>query len=217
MPLVKDFIKRLFAKIINSEIVYNELDYEFIAKKLNEVKIKNCLAYATIGEGSRFYEQAVVNNRQVNKNKITIGKHTHIRGYLELFRQGGEIDIGDYCFIGENSRIWSVSSIKIGDRVLISHGVNIHDTISHPIDHIKRHDDYKRILGLSNSKPSDFDTKPEPVVIKNDVWIGFNSIILKGVTVGEGAIIAAGSIVTKDVPNYTIVGGNPAKTIGNAY
>jgi galactoside O-acetyltransferase len=53
----------------------------------------------------------------------------------------------------------------------------------------------------------------KPVKIEDKVWIGFNSIILKGVTVGEGAIVGAGSVVTKDVPPYTIVAGNPARII----
>ena len=52
-----------------------------------------------------------------------------------------------------------------------------------------------------------------PISIKNKAWIGFNSIILKGVTIGEGAIVGAGSVVTKDVPPYTIVAGNPARII----
>ena len=54
-----------------------------------------------------------------------------------------------------------------------------------------------------------------PILIKNNVWIGMNVIILKGVTIGEGAIVAAGSVVTKDVPDWTLVGGNPAKIIKN--
>lgn len=53
----------------------------------------------------------------------------------------------------------------------------------------------------------------KPVKINNKAWIGFNSIILKGITIGEGAIVGAGSVVTKDVPPYTIVAGNPAKII----
>jgi galactoside O-acetyltransferase len=53
----------------------------------------------------------------------------------------------------------------------------------------------------------------QPVTIESKAWIGFNVIILKGVTIGEGAIVGAGSVVTKDVPPYTIVGGNPARVI----
>jgi acetyltransferase-like isoleucine patch superfamily enzyme len=53
-----------------------------------------------------------------------------------------------------------------------------------------------------------------PIIIKDKAWIGFNSIVMKGVTIGEGAIVAAGSVVVKDVDDYTIVGGNPARKIG---
>lgn len=53
----------------------------------------------------------------------------------------------------------------------------------------------------------------QPIVVKNKAWIGFNSIILKGITIGEGAIVAAGSVVTKDVPAYSIVAGNPARVV----
>ena len=57
------------------------------------------------------------------------------------------------------------------------------------------------------------DVIRKPIVIKDKAWIGFNSIILKGVTIGEGAIVGAGSVVTKDVPPYTIVAGNPARIV----
>jgi acetyltransferase-like isoleucine patch superfamily enzyme len=96
---------------------------------------------------------------------------------------------------------------------LIAHGVNIHDNISHPINYLERHDDFKRILGLSQTDKNTFDLRANPIIIKNDAWIGFNSIILKGVTIGEGAIVGAGSLVNKDIPDWTIVAGNPAKII----
>ncbi|MDP5158573.1 MAG: hypothetical protein NWQ07_08360 [Flaviramulus sp.] len=57
------------------------------------------------------------------------------------------------------------------------------------------------------------NVKSSPIVVKNKVWIGFNSIILKGVIIGEGAIVGAGSVVTIDVPDWTVVAGNPAKVI----
>ncbi len=57
------------------------------------------------------------------------------------------------------------------------------------------------------------NVKSSPITIKDKAWIGFNSIILKGVTIGEGAVVAAGSVVTQDVPDYAVVGGNPAKII----
>jgi len=57
------------------------------------------------------------------------------------------------------------------------------------------------------------NTEPKPVVIEDDVWIAARSIILPGVTIGKGAVIAAGAVVTKDVPPYTVVGGVPARKI----
>ena len=59
----------------------------------------------------------------------------------------------------------------------------------------------------------DYNTTKGNVIIKNDVWIGMNSIILSGVTIGNGAVIAAGSVVTKDIPDYAVAAGNPARVI----
>lgn len=73
--------------------------------------------------------------------------------------------------------------------------------------------------GIEEGKIGDYKNwefvNSAPVYIKDKAWIGFNSIILKGVTIGEGAIVGAGSIVTKDVPDWTIVAGNPAKIVRN--
>ena len=162
---------------------------------------------------SKIYNGAVIINRHQNPDLIHIGAHTHVKGELQLLAQGGCIKIGDYCYIGEQTRIWSCEKIVIGNRVLIAHNVNIHDNISHPINSSDRHRDYKRILGLNKESPQLFNLHPDGVEIKDDAWIGFNASILKGVTVGKGAIIGAGSVVTEDVPDLAVVVGNPAKII----
>ena len=82
---------------------------------------------------------------QNNPRKITIGKDTHIRGELVTFPHGGSITIGNECFVGSHSKIWSSNSIIIGDRVLIAHNVNIHDTNGHPIDHVMRNLHYMNV------------------------------------------------------------------------
>jgi acetyltransferase-like isoleucine patch superfamily enzyme len=166
--------------------------------------------YCQSAKSVKFYKSSnIVNLRQ--KEDIKIGNNTHIKGELLLYKHGGNIDIGEYCFLGENSRVWSSVGVTIGNRVLISHNVNIHDSNSHPIDMEERHTHFKEIV--NNGHPNSIDLNEKIITIENDVWIGFNSSILKGVIIGEGAIIAANAVITKDVPPFTIVAGNPGKII----
>jgi maltose O-acetyltransferase len=99
-----------------------------------------------------------------------------------------------------------MNSIKIGDRVLIAHNVNIVDTQAHSFDHKQRHEHFKTII--ENGEPASWDDLPgveaEPIVVEDDVWISFGVTILKGVCIGARSVIAAGSIVTKDVPPDTL-------------
>lgn len=88
-------------------------------------------------------------------------------------------------------------SIRIGNRVMMGANVTVLDNDCHSID-----------IALRQVK--DADIKSAPVVVEDDVFIGMNSIILKGVTIGRGAVIAAGSVVVKSVPPGAMVGGNPA-------
>lgn len=171
------------------------------------LRIKN---YSHAGT-SVIYDSARILNNIHDTSAINIGAYTHVRGELMTFAHGGRITIGEYCYIGEQSYIWSAKNILIGNRVLISHNVNIFDNITHPISASARHDQFKSIITIGH--PKSLDLSEQPVIIGDDVWVGCLSIILKGVTIGEGAIIGAGSIVTKDVPPYTIVAGNPAKII----
>ena len=126
---------------------------------------------------------------------------------------GGKIEIGESCYIGEGTRIWSANSIKIGNRVFISHNVNLHDTNSHSIDPILRYKHVQAIMSVGHPSINDFDIQSKAVSIEDDVWIGFNSTILKDVKIGRGSIVAACSVVTKDVPEFVIVAGNPAQLV----
>lgn len=158
-----------------------------------------------------FYPEASVITMN-GHDSISIGPNTHIRGTLLTYPQGGKISIGNTCYIGDNTRIWSSKNITIGDHVLIAHNVNIFDDITHPIDPIERRKHAEEIF--TTGFPKEINSlDPKPIVIKDDAWIGCNSIILRGITIGEAAVVAAGSVVTKDVPPYTIVAGNPAKIV----
>ena len=157
------------------------------------------------------HSTASIRNIRKKRDVIRVGANTHLKGELLTFAHGGEISIGEYCYIGEQSHIWSSARITVGDRVLISHNVNIFDSLTHPVSPAQRHQHYRQII--TSGHPSQIDLKEAPVRIGNDVWIGCLSIILKGVTIGEGAIVGAGSVVSKDVPPFTIVAGNPARVV----
>ncbi len=158
-----------------------------------------------------FYRSARIVNALGDLSAIRVGAFTHVRGELLTFGHGGKIEIGDYCYVGDHTRIWSGKCIKIGDRVAISHSCNIFDNDTHPINPQKRHEQFKQLV--STGHPRVIDLKDEEVIIEDDVLISANAIVLKGVRIGRGAIVGAGSVVTKDVAPYTIVAGNPAKLI----
>jgi acetyltransferase-like isoleucine patch superfamily enzyme len=182
---------------------------EKISSYWNALRCKgSCNADQTV----LFLSGAKIINARKSPKFIKIDLNTIILGELLTFAHDGSIEIGKFCYIGANSRIWSAKNITIGDRVLISHNVNIHDTDGHPIDADERHNHFKQILTIGHPSEN-IDIPTDAVTIEDDVWIGFNSTILKGVTIGKGAIIGASSVVTKNVSAYTIVAGNPAKFI----
>jgi maltose O-acetyltransferase len=156
---------------------------------------------------------AEVCNPSGNPQLLNIGENAVIKGQLFIFAHAGKIDIGKDCYIGDFTRIWSADSIKIGDRVFISHNVNIHDTNSHSIYPTPRYQHFLEIMSNGHPNTNDFDINSEPIFIEDDVWIGFNSTILKGIKIGKGSIVAACSVVTKDVPEFVIVAGNPATVV----
>lgn len=108
--------------------------------------------------------------------------------------------IGDDCGM-TGAVLVADQSIVIGHRVLVGANAVISDTDFHPLSPLERRQDIS--AGASS-----------PITIEDDVFIGMRALILKGVTVGRGAVVGAGSVVTKDVPRGSIVAGNPAKVVG---
>jgi acetyltransferase-like isoleucine patch superfamily enzyme len=154
-------------------------------------------------------EGRILNNG--GRSSIRIGRNTHIRGELLTFGHGGRISIGEYCYIGEQTRVWSGTSIRIGDRVLVSHLVNVFDNDTHPLDPRARHAQFREII--TRGHPQNVALNDRPVVIEDDALVCASVTILSGVTVGRAAVIGAGSVVTRDVPAATLVAGNPARVV----
>src|SRR4029077_1734259 len=142
---------------------------------------------ATVAQGTRFLQGGSVVNIAGRPERITVATGCRIAGQLLVFRHGGAIRIGEWCYIGEGTRIWSASSIHIGDRVLISHNVNLHDCDSHTLDARSRHAQF-RAISLSGHPEGAERIAARPVVIGDDVWIGFNVIVLKGSNIGARSV-----------------------------
>ena len=125
--------------------------------------------------------------------------------------ESGMIEIGDYCYLANASLVCS-KKIKIGSRVFIAGGVTIADSDFHPLDPLKRMQDVIALspLGDRSKRPV---VEAREVIIEDDVWIGMNATILKGLTIGKGAVIEPGSLVLKNVLPGQRVSGNPAKPI----
>jgi len=142
-------------------------------------------------------------------NSIKIGDGSIFEGDISFERDGASVEIGCNTAIGA-SHLIVATRIEIGDDVLVSFGCTIDDHNSHPISWPLRSNDVREWY---NGRKDWTHVVSRPVRLSNKCWIGMHSIVLKGVTIGEGAIVAAGSVVTKDVPAWTIVGGNPATVI----
>lgn len=167
-------------------------------------------------------EHSIIDNMQFNvrskedKIYLTIGEDSVINGIINL--ENSEMKIGDRVLINDGTTFYCTTGITIGNDVMISWGSTIVDSNMHSIVSSDRLRELKtareEIENHTMGQNVDRSTiKSAPVVIKDKAWIGFNCIIMKGVTIGEGAVVGAGSVVTKDVPDYAIVGGNPAQVI----
>ena len=141
--------------------------------------------------------------------RLEIGENSIVEANILFDKEGASVTIGKRVFIGASNLI-SAESIVVGNDVLISWGCTIFDHNSHPIEWSSRYLDVQNwFKGIKDWN----SVKSAPVTICEKSWLGFNTIVLKGVTIGEGAVVGAGSVVTKDVPPYTIVAGNPARVI----
>jgi acetyltransferase-like isoleucine patch superfamily enzyme len=163
--------------------------------------------HAQVGPGCRLGPHAWLVNRSGNRDSVRLGEGVICRGLLRIEEFGaGSIVIESQAYIGDDCLLSSSSSIEVGHHTLIAHGVQIFDNDSHPLDPAARCHDYDAVRTGGARQ----EIAQAPIRIGARAWIGFNAIILKGVTIGENSVVAAGSVVTKSVPDNAIVAGNPA-------
>ncbi|NIO39759.1 MAG: acyltransferase [Burkholderiales bacterium] len=141
--------------------------------------------------------------------KLSIGAGSIVQSAIAFDRPGGEVKVGERTFIG-GSLLVCAEKIEVGDDVLISWGCTIVDHDSHALAWAQRRDD---VTDWYHGRKDWTNVERAVVRISDKAWIGFNAIILKGVHIGEGAVVGAGAVVTSDVPPFTIVAGNPARPI----
>lgn len=138
--------------------------------------------------------------KSIKKRFKKIGENAEIT-FGSSFLSPGNIEIGDHVYIGPNGVYDGNGGIKIGSGTRIAYNVGIR-TSNHNYDS----DDLTSI-------PYDFTNIFKPVLIGENVWIGANVSIIPGVIIGEGVVVGMGSVITKDIPPFSVVGGNPAKVI----
>ena len=186
-----------------------------IRKIKREIQLRNIRKSfeqnAKIEQTTNFMLGASCRNNSAKEN-ITLGKHTLVGGTL-IALCGGEITIGDNVYIGQGTSIQAKEKIVVSSNVIIANNVILLDNNNHPVSPEMR---------LKMSACGDFINdelwswkyaESAPVVIEENVWIGRDARIMKGVTVGEGSVVALGAVVTHNVPAYCVVAGNPARVV----
>jgi len=192
---------------------------KFLKKIFHNNKKNKLPKTLTVGKNSILLDCTTFRFDVNSNNSIKIGEDCMIGCNFIFESDCGEIEIGDRTFINGGTNLISRANIKIGNDVTIAWGVTIYDHNSHSIDYRERQNDLKQQIidynnGVSFIKNKNWNSvKSRPIIIKDKVWIGFGVTILNGVTIGEGAIIGAESVVREDVEPWTIVYGNPARTI----
>ena len=191
--IIKTIKFNIKAKTLNKNfsIIYPKT-YMFVHKNANILFNKDSsVRFGCSWKNTSYYNSTL----KIDKDGILKinGEFRFYTGVFLVVNKGATLEVGS-GYTNNNVEINCFNSIKIGNNVAISKNVIIRDSDSHIINN-----DEKKMV--------------QPVVIGNNVWIGLGAIILKGVTIGDGAVIAAGAVVNKDVPPKTLVGGVPAKVL----
>ena len=151
--------------------------------------------------------------RNRKSGAIKIGNHVSCyAGCSFSVGQNGFCTVGDFTLLN-GALVMAEEKIEIGSHCLISWNVGIADSDFHPLEPAQRLVDAEALAPFLKDRPPRPTLKTAPVRIGDNVWIGMNATILKGVAIGENSVVAAGSVVTKSVEANTVVAGNPAVVV----
>lgn len=168
----------------------------------------------TWGEGLYLETAQIFRFTRGEKNPcIELGIHVSCyAGCSFSIGKSGYVKVGDFTLLN-GALLMAEERIEIGSHCLVSWNVGIADSDFHPIEPALRRIDAEALAPNFSGRPARPEIGTRPVIIHDNVWIGMNATILKGVTIGENSVVAAGSVVTKPVPANVVVAGNPAAII----
>ena len=162
--------------------------------------------YCETSQIFRFFQ-----NRQ--PRALVIGDHVSCyAGCSFALGARGTCSIGDFTLLN-GALVMAEERIEIGSHCLISWNVGIADSDFHPLAPDERWIDAEALAPFFEGRPPRPAIRAAPVIIRDNVWIGMNAVILKGVTIGENSVVAAGSVVSKSVAPNVVVAGNPAVVV----
>lgn len=171
---------------------------------------------ATVHFGAGYYcETAQIFRHMKTKqpHAVRIGDHVSCyAGCSFAIGVNGSCAIGDFTLLN-GALIMAEERIEIGSHCLVSWNVGIADSDFHPLEPAQRLVDSRALAPFYQDRPERPKLVTAPVIIGDNVWIGMNAVILKGVTIGENSVVAAGAVVTKTVPPNVVVAGNPAQIV----
>lgn len=203
-----NLLKRFFTKFFYSDSVTRNN-----AVSLGSEACVSITTHLLYGSSVRF------DNGREQRKYVKIGEYGLIKAIFIFESKSGLVEIGDNVHIGGATFI-SRSSIIIENDVTMAWGIIFYDHDSHSIYwENRKHDNHQCFKDYTNFNGNNVVNKDwsnvvcKPIKICSKVWIGFDVTILKGVTIGEGAVVGAKSVVTKDVPPWTVVAGNPARVV----
>ena len=166
--------------------------------------------------GDGFYCETAQVFRFVKNNQpgaIVLGDHVSCyAGCSFAVGPNGRCTVGDFTLLN-GALIMAEDRIEIGSHCMISWNVGLADSDFHPLEPALRLIDAEALAPFYKDRPARPKLQTAPVIISDNVWIGMSATILKGVTIGENSVVAAGAVVTKSVPPNTVVAGNPAVVV----